>query len=232
MSVASLQRFGVSPARIVALAAAMSTAVAFLTRVVTGGVLGHATDVVSLAVGGLVFYFVLSAPRRIADGQRLAEARETPLLSASAAACLAVTGSRSRTIVLLRPRDPALKAGLKEAGREVLLGTGVGRALESSAQSMVSYSAAAAFRGLAAFAPSGVEQGDEEARGLAMSSDLNRETKVPILMTVCFFTPIMLILYAVFSHAYGPADFAELASLEFIVLDLVFFLSAAERSRR
>ena len=186
----------------------------------------------ALAVGTLVFYFVLSAPRRLADSQRLAEARESPLLSASAAACLTVTGSRPRTIVLMRPRDPALKASLSEAGRKVLLGTRVDRALESSAQSLASYTAAAAVRGLAAFAPEGVEQGDEEAQGIALSSDLSRETKVPMLMTVCFFTPILLILYAVFSHTYGVADLAELASLEFIILDLAFFLSAAERNRR
>ena len=183
-------------------------------------------------MGTLVFYFVLSAPRRLADSQRLAEARESPLLSASAAACLTVTGSRPRTIVLMRPRDPTLKASLSEAGRKVLLGTRVDRALESSAQSLASYTAAAAVRGLAAFTPEGVEQGDEEAQGIALSSDLSRETKVPMLMTVCFFTPILLILYAVFSHTYGVADLAELASLEFIILDLAFFLSAAERNRR
>ena len=202
-----------------------------LTWSVTGDALGEARDAVALAVGALVFYFVLSFPRRLADSQRIAEARESPLLSASAAACLAVTGSRSRTIVFMRPRDPTLRAGMKEAGRKILLGTRADRALESSAQSLVSYTAAAVFRGLGAFAPEGVEQGDEEAQGLALSTDLSRETKVPMLMTVCFFTPILLILYAVFSHTYGASDLAELASLEFIVLDLAFFLSAAERSR-
>lgn len=185
----------------------------------------------ALAAGALFFYFVLSTPRRLADGQRLAEARESPLLSASAAACLAVTGSRPRTILLARPRDPGLESRLNEAGRRILLGAGVETALESSARSLVSYSAAAAFKGLATLAPEGVEQRDEEATSMAASTDLSRETKVPMLMTVCFFTPILLILYAVFSHTYGAADLAELSSLEFIVLDLAFFLGAAERKR-
>ena len=211
--------------------AALSAGGALLTWAVTGDALGQARDAVAAVVGALAFYFVLSAPRRLADSQRLAEARESPLLSASAAACLAVTGSRPRTIVLMRPRDPALQASLKEAAREVLLGTRVDRALESSARLLVSYTAASAFRGLAAFIPEGVEQGDEEAEGLAASSDLSQETKVPMIMTACFFTPILLVLYAVFSHAYGAADLAELASLEFIVLDLAFFLGAAERNR-
>lgn len=232
MRFASLDRFGVSPVRISGLAALAAAGGALLTWLVTGEALGDTKGAAALVVAGLVFYFVVSTPRRLSDSQRLAEARGSPLLSASAAACLAVTGSRPRTILLMRPREPALEGPLKEAGRRVLLGAGVDLALESSAKSLLSYSAAAAFRGLAGFTPEGVEQGDEEVRGLAASSDLSRETKVPMLMTLCFFAPIMLIIYAVFSHAYGAADLAGLASLEFIVLDLAFFLSSPERNPR
>jgi len=231
MRFASLDRFGISPARIGFVSAAMSGGTTQLTWTVTGESLGEARGVVALVVGALVFYVVLSAPRRLADGQRLSEARESPVLWASAAACLAVTGSRPRTIILLRPRGQSLTASLKEAGRQILLGTRVDRALENSSRNLVSYSAASAFRGLAAFTPEGVEQGDEEVRGLDASSDLSTETKIPMLMTVCFFTPILLVLYAVFSHTYSAADLAELASLEFIVLDLAFFLTASERKR-
>jgi hypothetical protein len=227
---ATLERFGVSPVRIAGLAASVSAGAALFTRTITGEALGEGRDGAAVIVGALVFYFVLSFPRRIADSQRLAEAREAPMMSASAATCLAVTGSRPRTIVVMRPRDPVLRAGLKDAGRKILLGTRADRALESSARCLVSYSALAAFKGLASFTPEGVVQGDEEAQGLAISSDLSRETKVPMIMTACLFTPILLILYAVFSHTYDAVSLAELASLEFIVLDLAFFLSAAERN--
>jgi len=230
MRFVTLDRSGVSPLRITALAVAVSAVAALLTRTITGEALGEGRDGAAVVVGALVFYFVLTAPRRMADSQRLAEARESPSLSASAAACLAVTGSRPRTILLLRPRDPVLTANLREAGRKILLGNRADKALESSAQNLVSYSALAAFKGLGSFTPEGVAQGDDEAQGLATSSDLSRETKVPMLMTVCLFTPILLILYAVFSHTYGAVSLAELASLEFIVLDLAFSLSAAERN--
>jgi hypothetical protein len=224
---ATLDRLGVSLARIAALAGAVSAGAALLTRTITGEALGEGRDGAALIVGALVFYCIISAPRRIADSQRLAEARESPMLSASAATCLAVTGSRPRTILIMSPRDPVLKASLRDAGRKILLGTRADKALESSAQDLVSYSALAAFKGLASFTPEGVVQGDEEVQGLASSSDLSRETKVPMLMTVCLFAPVLLILYAVFSHTYGAVSLAELASLEFIVLDLAFFLSAA-----
>lgn len=202
------------------------------TGIVVGGSLGQARTTVAALVAALVFYIALSTPRRLIDSQRVAQARESPLLSASAAACLTVTGSRPRTLILLRAREPALSSALKEAGRRVLTGTGVGSAVEGSVRPVVSYSAAAALRALASFAPRGIDQGDEETRGLASSSELSRETKIPMLMTVCFFAPILLVLYAVFSRSFAATDLAELAFFEFIVVDLAFYLSAADRGPR
>ena len=213
-----------------ALGALFSAGIAAVTYFVAGDSLGGARVGASAVVGALAFYGVLSSPRRVSDSQRIGEARESPLVAASAAACLAVTGSRPRTVLLLRPRGPTLASAMKEAGRRILLGTRVDRALEASARTLASYSAVAVFRGLSTFTPEGIGQGEEEALGLAASSDLARETKLPMMMTACFFTPILLVLYAVFSHTYGATDLAELAAVEFIVLDLAFSLSASERS--
>lgn len=229
MKFPSLEHFGISPRRLGALGAATAAAAGGATAVVVGGSLGQARDTVAAVVAALVLYIVLSTPRRLIDGQRVAQARESPMLSASAAACLAVTGSRPRTLILLKARDRSLASAVREGGRRVLLGTRVDRAVEAPARSLASYSASAALRGVASFRPKGIYQGDEETRGLASSSDLSRETKVPMLMTVCFFTPILLVIYAVFSHLYGASELAELASFEFIVVDLAFYMSAGER---
>lgn len=228
----SLDRLGISPWKMLALGAAGSFGSALVTTVSVGGSLGPASPFASVVVAALVFYIVVSAPRRLSDAQRMSQARETPSFSASATACLAVTGSRPRTIVLLRSRDSELNASLEEAGRRVLLGTRVESAVDNSARALVSYSARAAVRGLAAFSPKAIAQGDEETVGLESSSDLSRETKMPMLMTACFFGPIMLTLYAVFSHSYDPASLGELASFEFILLDLALYLSAGDRAPR
>ena len=206
----------------------MSVAGGATTDLVVGDSLGQGKATVAVLVGALLLYAVVSAPRRLADTRRVAQARESPVLSASASACLAVTGSRPRTLILLRARDPTLMSALAEAARRVLTGTSVGSAVERSASSLVSYSAASALRGLATFTPEGISQGDEETRGLAASSDMSKETKVPMMTTVCFFAPILLLLYAVFSHSYGPASLAELACFEFIMVDIAFYLGAAD----
>lgn len=229
MRFSSFGHFEISPWKAVGLGAALSAAASAVTALVVGGSLGGAGPAALLVVGSLTFYIVLSTPRRLLDGQRVSQARESPLLSAAAAACLTVTGSRSRTLVLIRPRDPALAASVKEAGRRVLLGERVEGAVEASARGLASYSAAAALRGVASFSASGIGSGDEEARGLASASDLGRETRIPMVTTVCFFAPIMLVLYAVFSHAYAPLKLAELSGFDFIVVDLAFYLGAPNR---
>lgn len=232
MRLASLDHFDLSLPRLLGLGVAVSVTGAAATWIVVGGALGQGGTTVAALVGAFLLYAVLSAPRRLMDGQRVAQARESPVLSASASACLAVTGSRPRTLILLRAREPTLSAALKEAARRVLTGTRVDSAVERSTGPLVSYSAAAAVRGLASFAPAAVSQGDEETRGLSASSDLSKETKVPLMTTVCFFAPIVLVLYSVFAHSYGATSMAELASFEFIVVDVTFYLSASDRGVR
>jgi hypothetical protein len=53
-----------------------------------------------------------------------------------------------------------------------------------------------------------------------------------MFMTVCFFTPIMLVLYAVFTHIYSMDGLAGLAAFGFIVIDMSFYLAASDRGPR
>ena len=173
----------------------------------------------------------VSAPRRLLDRQRVAQARESLLLSASALACLKVTGSKSKTFMLVKPKEKALSAAVKETARRILLGVRVGPAAAESSSALASYSAAAAMESVATVSAREFAGGDEESRGLAMSMELSMETKLPVFMTVCFFAPIMIMLYAVFSHIYQPEQLVELGAFEFVVIDLSFYLSAADRSQ-
>jgi hypothetical protein len=194
--------------------------------------MGEGTLPTLLLVGAVSFYIVLSAPRRIVDSRRIAQSREAVLLAAAALACLSVTRSKSRTAVMLRSRDPSIRNSLTEVGRRVLLGSKAESAIAASVGGLSSYSAVAALQGVATLSLRPFDAGDEEARGLALSSELSRETKLPVFMTACFFAPIMLLLYAVFSHSYAPQDLAELVAFEFIILDLSFYMSSGERSGR
>ena len=229
MRFASLDLLKISPGRLAIVGLATSAFLTIAAREVVGDVLGGATGPALAIVSVLVFYAVVSTPRRMVDSQRVAQARESVLLSAAATTCLEVVGSGPRTILLLRSRDEVLTRALSEAGRKLLLGVSVTQAIGSSLGEVSSYSAAAALNETAHMGRKDFEAGDEETRGLASSSELSRETKLPVFMTACFFTPIMLLLYAVFSHLYGVGSLVELVALEFIVLDAAFYLSSGDR---
>jgi hypothetical protein len=229
MRFASFDVFDISFLRMVALGLAFSALVGIAVGLATGDALGQAKVPTILVIAALVFYIAVSSPRRILDQQRVAQARESLLLSASAHACLTVTGSRSKTFMLIKPREQALGDAVREVGRRILLGTRVGDAVAASSRRIASYSAAVALQSLAT-TNSGEFVGDEESRGLAAASELSLETKLPLFMTVCFFTPIMIVLYAVFSHTYQPERLVELCAFEFAVIDLGYYLSATERS--
>ena len=227
----SLEHFGLSTWRLACVGLAAASGAWIVAEFSFGELLGEAEPAGLLVISGLVFYLVVSTPKRVLERERVAEAREAVYLSAYARACLEVTGSRPRTVMMLRPRERNTARAAGGAARMVLLGTKVGDSLLSASRELASYSAAAALRGLAVLGPDGFESGDEESRGLASSSELNRETRVPMFMTVCFFAPIMTLLFAVFYRSYDAASLSELAALEFVLVDLAYHLSSGGRDK-
>lgn len=232
MNFASYDNLDVEPWKVAVVGATASGVVLLGCGLVLGSVLGQATGPTEIVVALLVLYIVLSTPRRLVDEQRVGQARESVLLSVASNACMNATGSRPRTLMLLRANEEELKRTLTEIGRSVLLGTKVENAVERASRRLASYSAAAALRGTATLRPRTADVGDQEVRGLMSSSELSRETRLPMFMTVCFFAPIMLLLYAVFTHIYSPDGLAELAAFGFIVIDLAFYLAASDRGPR
>ncbi|MDG7002888.1 MAG: hypothetical protein JRN56_03190 [Nitrososphaerota archaeon] len=226
MKFASLDHFGLSAWRVMAVGLAASSASWLLADLAFGDALGGASMLVLTIVAAAVFYIVVTTPRRLLDRERVRQAKEAVLLASSSKALLEVTRSRSRSVLLLRPRDRDVAAAVARASKMILLGGSVARSVGAASGSLASYAVAAALRGLAKPRKSGPDPDDEEARGLAGSAALSRETKVPMIMTVSFFTPIMLLLYAVLSHSYGAVRLTELAAVELAVLDLAFHLGA------
>ena len=74
-----------------------------------------------------------------------------------------------------------------------------------------------------------VRAGDTEAKGVASALALADESKLPVFVTVCFFTPILLLLLASFSSIWDPWSLAELLALQLVVLDIAFYLCSGER---
>lgn len=229
MKFASLEHYGLSPWRLACVGVSFSCSAWFAADLVLGSVLGGAKLEVLVLLSCMVFYLVVTIPRRLYERQRASEAREAVLLSASARTYLQVSGSRPRTLMMLRAQEKSIARALAGAAKLVLLGAKVEDALLASSGGLASYTAEATVRSIASLRPEGFEAGDEEAKGLESSGEMSRETRLPMFMTVCFFAPIMLILYAVFSGVHGAAGVAELTAFEFIAVDIAFYLSSGDR---
>jgi hypothetical protein len=225
----SLDHFEISSWRISTFSAGVSAGIVATIDFAAGGVLGVAKFPILFVLAAAAFYIVFTTPRRMLDRRRVSQARDSVALSAGMRASLGIVGSRSRTLSMVRPRDDSLARVTRDALRKVLLGNSIGTSLESSSQQVVSYSAATVLRSLAFLGPESLDPGDEEMRSLAFSSDLNRETKLPIFMTACFFTPIMIVLYAVFSGLRDTTSLAALAAFDFVVIDVAFYLTSGDR---
>ena len=70
-----------------------------------------------------------------------------------------------------------------------------------------------------------VEEGSDELDGILGASGLDDETKLPLLIAVAFFLPIMLMLFAAMTKGTGPAAIGGLVVLEIVVLDITLAIS-------
>lgn len=228
MKLASIEHYRISALKLVALGGSISVVFALTFYLLLGRSLGAATPAYVLVAAVLVFYLVLSTPRRILAAETSEEAKESVQLSLAATAAMKVTGSRSRTVMLLRARSNGLAAALCSAKRGTLLGFGVEESTRRSAEKLGSYSAASALIGAATLKLRTPSNSGEEAQGLASSEQLGREVRVPVFMTLCFFAPTMILLYSVFAQAYGAVATVQLTVFEVVIIDLGYYLCSAE----
>ena len=231
MRVASWSYYGLDPARVVALGLFVSSVAGVLLYAATRAVLGSDAPEVSLALASVVLYLVLSLPKRALGSATLSQATEAPTLAAAVSANLEATHSRTRSVLLLESNDPTIASLLVRAKRDILLGFGVSHSLSRATDRVASQSAKNVLDSIASSEPEMIDEGGEETQGITQASRLSEESQLPLFMAVAFFTPILLILYAVLSHVTEPGGFAGLVIVQLVVLDVAFYVSSAERKK-
>ncbi|HZW84486.1 MAG TPA: hypothetical protein VFE91_01105 [Nitrososphaerales archaeon] len=228
MKFASFDAYDVHPARLFVLSVGITLGSGAALWTALGEAIGAATPAVIAGISVLVGYIVLTTPGRLLSATRVAQSKEAPLLSLSAAACMEVTGSKSRTLLVLRGRSRSVESALFDMRRRVLLGREAGRVVELGTKKIVSQSLTAALESAVTTGPARADFGGVEATGYSTASEAADETRLPVFLSVCFFTPILLILYSVFSRAFDPRVLTELVVLEFVAVDVAFFVTTSE----
>lgn len=185
----------------------------------------------SCILSAVIFYLASSLPRRIEGAAALAQSREAAVLAVMGSTALEATRSRTKATLLLRSSEGAVCSALREVRRNILLGVPASVAVAQSS-GLASRAVREVLRSVSSPGTAVIVEEGEEANAIARSSQLGDETKSPLFMTVAFFAPLMLLLYALMAHVTGLTGLSELVLLQVILLDVAFYFSSADAVRR
>lgn len=227
----SWEALGLDPRRMAVAVVLLALTVGASVTVAAYHFLGELALVLGPVVALGSGYAAAALPRRSIEGSALRQARESPALAAAASVYLQSTGSKSKTLLMLKSEEPRLSAILEELRRTTLLGIDPadsyrrlgGRAESESASRILGSVVGAQGERLA-------DEG-EELEGMVSASLSREETKFPVFLTISFFLPIMLMLLAAIGRHTSLVDMVSLTFLEIVVLDLALTLSSTERGR-
>jgi len=207
-------------------AASFFALVAFVGEELRVGSVSFVLAALAAAAAG---YLLLTAPRRIVRMAAFQQTLEAPSFAASSNIYLKSTSSRTKTFLALRAEEPRLSSFLAEVRRRVLLGYDASTAtLGARPESHVfSESVRTVLNSVVGVDRARVEEGSDELDGMLSSGGLDEETKMPLLIAVSFFLPIMLMLFAAMTKGTGDAAMGALVVLEVIVLDLTLAISGS-----
>lgn len=196
--------------------------------------LGSASFALGAMAGVTAGYLVSTAPRRSETKAAFLQTMEAPSLASSSNIYLKVTGSRSKTFLLLRADEPHLNRFLSEVRRKILLGYDALSATRKSGYHdlVLSESAETVVNSVVGMDKARVEEGSDELEGVLNATGLEDETKLPVFIAVAFFLPIMLMLFAAMTKGTSLVAIGALAGLEVVILDLALAVSESSVSWR
>ena len=227
----SLEHYRINPLRFLLLLLLLSLSGGAAVSAVTRDILGSDSWIIGALTAAAMAYLVGSEPRRKLDTVSLWQAREAPVVAASAAVSLRATGSNSRALMLLRCEEEELAGTVEHAKRMVLLGHAPKETIVESAAEIASDSVSEALLSMVSREAGSIEDVGDELESVFAATSLGDETKVPVFIAVCFFAPIMLLLFAVLTRSTTPLELGELVLLELILLNIAFAFSSRERRR-
>jgi hypothetical protein len=203
----------------------------FVVVVVVGGELriGSFSFVLGAMAAAGAGYLVSTAPRRIVRMAAFQQTLEAPTFAASSNIYLKATSSRSKTFLALRAEEPRLSSFLAEVRRRVLLGYDASSATSGARPEshVFSESARTVIDSVVGVGRARIEEGGDELDGILNSTGLDEETKMPLLIAVAFFLPIMMMLFAAMTKEIGELALGALFVLEVVVLDLTLAISGS-----
>ncbi|MGA2665236.1 MAG: hypothetical protein ABSF83_09860 [Nitrososphaerales archaeon] len=231
MRIGSWDALGLDPRRMWVVVGSVGLAVGVAVTLATFEFLGQLAAVLGAIVALGSGYAVGVLPRRSLERSAIQQAGEAPALAAAASVYLQSSGSKSKTLLMLRSDEVRLSARLDELRRTTLLGIDPATSFARLGGSSESESVAKVIGAVVSAQGERLADEGEELEGMVTASLSREETKFPVFMTISFFLPIMLMLLASVGHHTDLVAMVSLTFLEVVVLDLALALSSTERKR-
>jgi hypothetical protein len=222
---------GIDARRMAAIVAAVSLLTGSIVALVAHPILGDLGVLLAVVAALGSAYSVAALPRRSREWSSVQQAREVPALAAAAAVYLQSSGSKCKTLLMLRSDEPRLAGALAELRRTTLLGIDPGESYSRLGGRVESESASKVLASVIRSQTDKLSDEGEELEGMVNASLAKEDTKFPVFLTICFFIPIMLMLLAAIEHHTDPLSMLSLTFLEVVVLDLSLVLASTERGR-
>ena len=229
MRISSWDHYEIDYTRMFGIVAGVGIGSTTLSYFLTAELLGSVSPIISIAVAAGFVFLVLTTPKRGIQRSAMAQAREAPVLAASATIHLQTTGSRCKTLMMLRSQENDLQDCLAIIRRRILLGLDPRTAVRAEGARPASGSVIRILQSVAEFSSGRITADSVELDGIQSSAALGEETKVPVFVAVAFFTPIMLVLFSALTKNTGVFALLSILFLQIIILDLVYTVSSSER---
>ena len=222
---------GLARGRMKSLVALSVVGPALAVGLATEPIVGQIAYLLAVVVGAASGFTVASLPRHELERSALIQAGEAPALAAAGAVYLQGTGSKSKTILMLKSEEPLLSSALGAMKKGTLLGVDSSETLRGVEDRVQSESVLRVLNSIVRAQGARLQDEGEELESAVKESSSGEETKFPVFLTISFFLPIMLMIFASMEHRVDPVAMVTLAFLEVVVLDLALSLSSTDRRR-
>lgn len=224
-----LEIYGIDKVRFVALVTAFSISVFIVSLFLTLRLIGTTGIAFSVILGIVSGYILFTEPLRVARYSSLIQSEEASTFFSFISTAHSVTGSRTRPIMLLEPRDFSFSNAIVKMKRSILLGRdleGTIQILERESFSSTLSSALSAYKSRSGWKRI---EWEEEYSASISTSLLTHETKVPLFIAAVFFSPILLTFLSITSHLYSSSHLLYIFLFNLVLVDLAYFYSSSER---
>lgn len=195
---------------------------------ITKAILPESSIFLSVIISLAIAYLLYTSPNRIIRYTKIKQSSESEIFDSYINSAAYIMSSKTRPILLTDWSKMSISPILRDIKRLILLGITVKKSFIQKQEYIFSESLKNSIKAYTSKGLERIANVDEFSREVLFMQE-NYETKSPIFVAVCFFSPVLLLILILFAHLYTPEKISFVLLLDVIIVDIGFFFSSAER---